>query len=133
MRYLDEILRAAARKLDWFVATVGNFSNVAGCVAALFCGTVTSCRGRVSAKPFGPETFDTIRDYTAKPTRSRSGKNLHSFCGQVQRGPKGNPRNRSPLTARFGNRSPRFWGAPEKWAEKGDIFMSYLYVKWNSF
>ena len=24
-------------------------------------------------------------------------------------------------------------GAPEKWGRKGDIFMSYLYVKWNSF
>src|SRR5215467_6117268 len=112
MRYLDEILRAAARKLDWFVATVGNFSNVAGCVAALFCGTVTSCRGRVSAKPFGPETFDTIRDYTAKPTRSRSGKNLHSFCGQVQRGPKGNPRNRSPLYRSLWKQKPSLLGCP---------------------
>ena len=40
--------------------------------------------------PVGRETIDTIRDYTAKATRSRSGKNLHSFCDQVQRQPKGN-------------------------------------------
>jgi hypothetical protein len=32
--------------------------------------------------------------------------------------------------ARLGSRSRRF-GCPRKWAEKGDIFMSYLYVKWN--
>jgi len=36
-------------ELDWLVATVRNFPNVAGCVAALFYGTVRSCRGRVSA------------------------------------------------------------------------------------
>ena len=28
---------------------------------------------------------------------------------------------------------PSLLGAPENGAEKGDIFMSYLYVKWNSF
>src|SRR5271163_4834233 len=34
--------------------------------------------------------------------------------------------------ARFGSRSPRFWVPQKNGAEKGDIFMSYLYVKWNS-
>jgi len=28
---------------------------------------------------------------------------------------------------------PSLLGAPENGAEKGDIFMSYLYVKWNRF
>jgi len=35
--------------------------------------------------------------------------------------------------ARFGSRSPRFWVPQKNGAEKGDIFMSYLYVRWNSF
>jgi hypothetical protein len=35
--------------------------------------------------------------------------------------------------ARFGSRSPRFWVPQKNGAEKEDIFMSYLYVKWNSF
>src|SRR5437879_3637046 len=34
--------------------------------------------------------------------------------------------------ARFGSSSPRFWVPQKNGAEKGDIFMSYLYVKWNS-
>ena len=33
----------------------------------------------------------------------------------------------------LGSRSPRFWVPQKNGAEKGDIFMSYLYVKWNSF
>src|SRR5438445_9005651 len=33
--------------------------------------------------------------------------------------------------ARFGSSSPRFWVPQKNGAEKGDIFMSYLYVKWN--
>src|SRR6266481_8613635 len=33
---------------------------------------------------------------------------------------------------RFGSRSHRFWVPQQNGAEKGDIFMSYLYVKWNS-
>ncbi len=35
--------------------------------------------------------------------------------------------------ARLGSRSPRFWVPQKNGAEKGHIFMSYLYVKWNSF
>jgi hypothetical protein len=35
--------------------------------------------------------------------------------------------------ARFGSSSPRFWVPQKNGAEKGDIFMSYLHVKWNSF
>src|SRR6266478_4009385 len=35
--------------------------------------------------------------------------------------------------ARFGSSSPRFWVPQKNGAEKGDIFMSYLYVKWNRF
>jgi hypothetical protein len=35
--------------------------------------------------------------------------------------------------ARFGSSSPRLWVPQKNGAEKGDIFMSYLYVKWNSF
>jgi hypothetical protein len=32
-----------------------------------------------------------------------------------------------------GAAASRFWVPQENGAEKGDIFMSYLYVKWNSF
>ena len=33
---------------------------------------------------------------------------------------------------RFGSSSPRLWVPQKSGAEKGDISMSYLYVKWNS-
>jgi hypothetical protein len=34
---------------------------------------------------------------------------------------------------RFGSSSPRFWVPQKNGAEEGDIFMSYLIGKWNSF
>jgi hypothetical protein len=40
--------------------------------------------------------------------------------------------NRTRVLARFGSRGLRFWVPQKNEAAKGDISVSYLYVKWNS-